>query len=203
MLNHNNKLLLVNDDDETVFEKIGYCIWKSWFYQDLYRYSWLYKLRWKVTHWWRKDHWVKTNLRCDYHDKLALMEDALFSLVDNYVSRNEEDAFSNVSFDWHDEYLDAKAKIIKILHFYNVKLPAMEKRESEILHEYMKDYDMVFGPVDKSTGLGELGFSYSGELSERQREDLKKAHENLESQIFKETQEMLGLCVEVRPYLWT
>jgi hypothetical protein len=200
MLRHDDKAILFNEDEykkSSLFKKIRAWWWDCWLY-DQYNYSWLYRLRWKVTHWWRKDHWVKTNLSCDYHDKVQLMDDALFSLVENYVAKDNEDAFSNVVVEE-----PIRSTIIEIIHFYRIRRPELMMQEESLMSECFGPVEMEFLPLKDREGFGELKMNYKGDLSEEEREAKIRKMRDLETQIYEETQDMLKKCIDVRAYLWT
>jgi hypothetical protein len=195
-----SKGIKIKEKNHTILDYFWDWYWNSWI-DRLYQYSWLYDLRWKITHWWRKDHWVKTNLPCNYHDKTSLMEDALFSLVDNYVAKDQEDAFSRVDYD--NELIDVKEKIIKILHFYHVRQPELQKKCDDLLHICFGPVEMNFIDCEDKPEYKELKMVYKGDMTDEEREKKIREMRDLENQIHEETQEMLKVCVDVRPYLWT
>lgn len=200
MLKYMDKAILYNPEeykDASVFRKIRSWWWDSWIY-GLYEYSWAYRLRWKIKHWWCHDNWVKTNLSVDYHDKPQLMDDALFSLVENYVAKDQEDAFSNVVVEGEE-----RENIIRIIHFYRIRRPELQKKCDDLLGLCFGHSTMEFIPCKDREGFSEMVSHYHGPLSAEERELKIKEMRDLEEQIFNETQDMLNLCVEVRPYLWT
>jgi len=204
MLKYDDKAILYNPDAykrSGLIRKIRAWWWDSWLY-GLYEYSWAYKLRWHVTHWWKKDNWIKTNLPIGYSDKVLLMEDGLFSMVENYIANNKEGAFDKVVIE--DELRD---NLIQIVHFYRIRKPELQERYDMILDALYGEVEMIFRDPDDeertSKGYKILEQKYHGSLTEDQREDLRKYLREIEVQIFEETQEMLKKCIDVRPYLWT
>jgi len=203
MLKYDDKAILYNPelyDESSLLKKIRTWWWGSWIYE-VYEYSWAYHLRWHVTHWWRKDHWVKTNLPIGYHDKTNLMEDALFTLVDDYASRDQEDAFSKVEYD--TDLIEIKKKIIEIIHFYNVRREELQKRCDDLLHLCYGDMELIFTDEETKPGFKKLEMVNHSNMDEDHRQKKIEEMHSLETQIFEETQEMLKKCIEVRPYLWT
>jgi len=198
MLNFDNKAIIIDEvKKKSLYRRIRSWWWDCWLYEQ-YQYSWAYNLRWHITHWIRKDHWVKTNLSIGYYDKTSLMEDALFSLVENYIAKDNEDAFSNVVVEEPQRSI-----IIEIIHFYRIRKPELEVKEKSILHECFGPVEMEFTPCADHEGYSELHMNYKGELSKEDREQKIQELRDLENQIFEETQEMLKKCVDIRPYLWT
>lgn len=168
----------------------------TWIYGK-YQYSWAYKLRWFVTHWWRHDNWIKTNLDINYHDKVGLMEDGLFSMVENFISRDEEDAPSTIVMEdpWY-------TTIIEIIHFYRIRKPELEAAYDLMLHECFGPVEMMF--IDDGNPHGKrLNLKYNGPMTEEEREEKIKRMRDLEKYIFDETQLMLKKCIDVRAYLWS
>lgn len=150
-----------------------------------------------------KGHWI---------DKVSLMEAGLLELVDSFVSKDEEDAFSVVF--WDDEFdghYDAKCKMIEILYWKHVRKPALEAEKDALWDDYHKKYPTIFRelseeackeknlPFDK--GYSELVHEDDVDPVKRE-EDLKNIMDK-ETLIEKETQRILHLCVDVRNYLWT
>ena len=125
MLDHQDKGLIRTlkgmDDDWTPMQKLSLWWNDSWIYS-IYEYSWAYKLRWFLKHWWKHDNWVKTNLPISYQDKDRLMEDAIFSLVEKYVAKDQEDAFSNVVVEG-----DERSTMMEIIHFYRIRKPELQE----------------------------------------------------------------------------
>jgi hypothetical protein len=194
------KGIKLRKEKREIMDKFYSWWYDCWFYNRVYMYSWMYTYRWKITHWWRNDNWIKTSLTVDYHDAPELMEDGLFSLVDRYVSKNQEDAFSICDYD--NELIDIKEKIIQILHFYRVEKPALLKREAELLHEVYKDQKTEFTDCEDKPGYKLLNIVYYGKYSKEELDKLRKEHKEVENKIFERTQEMLKVCIDVRPYLW-
>jgi len=202
MLRYDNKTILFNEDaykKSSLFKKIRAWWWDSWFYSELYQYSWLYNLRWHVTHWWRNDHWVKTNLPIGYHDNPQLMEDAIFSLVENYIAADQEDAFNNVVIEGEE-----RETIIEILHYYRVLKPELEKHYDDMLNEaFGDDCDWKFTPCPDHPGFSSMDTSYTGDLTVDQRKDIITYVHKMEEYIYIKTQEMLKKCIDIRMILWT
>jgi len=198
------KGIKTKDREYSLIDKFWFWYYDSWIYRTLYQYSWLYRLRWHVTHWWRKDHWVKTNLDIGYHDKVGLMEDALFSLVENYVARDKEDAFSNVVVEGEE-----RGKIIKILHFYRIGKPELEKICDRLLDDLYGRYHFEFTPCEDNPELSKMHVVYDGDegdsgwYTEEEREKMRNELRELEQYIFDLTQMYLKMAIDVRGYLWT
>jgi len=171
--------------------------YRSWVYR-FYQYSWLYNLRWFLTHWYQHDNWIKTNLPISYHDKMILMEDGLFAMIEDFISRDKEDAPSVCYID--DDVMD---KIIKILYFYRIRKPELEKEYEELLHETYGKGRFVFTPCPDKEGFSKLDMIYDDVYTPEWRDSMRKKLSELEVHIYDETQKHLHLCVDIRGYLWT
>lgn len=196
MIEHQINCLKGSDEELSTYRKLRLWFYDSWIYRT-YDYSWVSKLRWKITHWWRKCHWVHCDLHCTYHDKSELMEAALFTLVENYVAKDNEDAFSVVVVED-----DVREIIIQILHFYRIEAIEIQTEIDRLLHEIYGKTDMFFVDCDRE-GCKELQFiDHSGHTKEEKKamtEELRR----LEQELFDKTQEHLKICVDIRPYLWS
>lgn len=188
------------DKKDSLFKRIDYKLY-SWYYDSwlmaIYQYSWLYNLKWHITHWWRKDHWIKTNLEIGYHDKPELIEDGLFSLVENYVSRDDEDAPSIILMD--DEF---HKDVIDILHFYKIRKPELMKRQEFMQHEIFGTCILGSKPCERE-GFHELTMTYNDPYTDEERKVKMKECRELENQIHEETQKMLMKVIAIRPRLWS
>lgn len=179
----------------TIWKRIKFFYWDSWL-EHLYRYSWLYRLRWYLTHWIRKDHWIKTNLPIGYHDKPQLIEDGLFALVEDFVSKDGEDVLSKVFLDE-----DIKEKIIEILHWYRVGKPELQEEYNRLLHDVYGDRTrMWFEDCPDKPGYKE--WKSDEEYFESKAEERKRMGE-IEALIWTKTTEMLHIIIDIRGYLWT
>lgn len=168
----------------------------TWLYK-FYQYSWLYNLRWKVTHWFYKEHWVHCDLTCNYHDKMKLMESALFTLVEDFVAKNKEDAFKHVYVED-----DVREKIIQIIHFYRIESVELQKKIDEKLHELYGKNKLCFKEKNEK-GLCEAVFIDNSGFSEIEKKKKRNELQQIEKELFNKTQEYLKLCIDVRPHLWS
>ena len=194
----NTKAIILPDKKYSIWQRLLFRYYDSWFYEEVYRYSWLYRLRWHITHWYRKDHWIKTNLSIGYHDKPVLMEDALFSLVEDFIAKDGEDAPTQIVIE------NEQFEIIRdILHFYRIRKPEMEKEYDYYLHEVYKDTHMNFTPCEDRPKYSVLKFEYTGQYTEEELDDMRKKMYDLEEKIYAETQEMLKKIIDIRMYIWT
>lgn len=161
-----------------------------------YRYSWLYKVRWYITHWWRKDHWIKTNLPIGYHDKPQLIEDGLFSLVEDFVSRNGEDAFCRIYIDdW------VYKTIIDILYWYRIRRPEMESKKNMLMNMLYGDRTKMWWE-DCKDKEGYCELKVDEEFYQRM-EPYTLQLRKLEKEIHLQTQTYLHKVIGIRGYLWT
>jgi len=153
-----------------------------------------YNLRWYIEHYIKKTNYIRTNLSIGYYDKPVLIEDGLFSLVEDFISKDGEDAFR------YGEEEDIREIIIDILHFYRVRKPEVEKEQEELLHELYGDTTWEFIEKDKRKVMTR---KHSNKYTEKERDEMFNKHTELEEELEKETTEMLKKCIEIRHYLWT
>jgi hypothetical protein len=138
------------------------------------------------------------------------MEAGLLELVDKFVSKDEEDAFSVVYWDdEEDGHYDAKCKMIEILYWKHVRKPELEKQKDELWDAYHKKYPIFFKDVSaeecKEKNIPEGCTEMCHENDEdpvKRNAEFKIIHER-EQFIEAETQRILHLCVDVRNFLWT
>ena len=169
---------------------------RSWLY-DLYRFSWLYDLRWHITHWWRNDNQLKTNLPVGYYDKTALIQESLFAAVEDFISRDGEDALVHCMIDD-----DVMVKIIDILHFYRIRLPSIQSDIDYWIHECYGDCVFRMVPCVDRKGISTLEIDYPDKYTEGQRTEMRKKYQDLEKRQYEQIEEMLKKVIEIRPYLW-
>ncbi len=168
----------------------------NWIY-DLYQYSFLYRIRWYITHWIRKDKWVKTELKIGYYDKDSLIENALFTLVSDYVSRSGEDAFSVVEID-----SNIREQIIQILYGYHISLPEMTKQIDNAINTSMANVCFDFTDKETHKDCKELVITYINGLTEEESRDNLKNIQKLEKYKIQETHRLLHMCIDIKDYLW-
>jgi hypothetical protein len=143
--------------------------------------------------WFHQTHVIDTGLmRGYYHDYVEMMIGALLEIVDGYVSRDKEDAFSTVNWEHNDEVNDLKAKIIDILRFKYITRVEMQKKLDDAGSEFSKNFLMKFDN-------GKMVF----EGDEQKRHELLDRCLKLENELEQETQRVLHEIVDVRLYLWT
>jgi hypothetical protein len=189
-------MISTEEEQETILYKIS--MWwymDSWIYNSLYQYSWLYNLRWKVTHYIKKTNWIRTNLPTGYYDIEPLMEDGIFSLVEGYIAKNEEDAWR------YGSEPEVQEDIIDILHFYRVRKPETEKKMDKLLHELYGD--TVWEVAEIAGRKNVRTRKHSDKYTEEERENMFNEHTELEDKLNSETTEMLKKCIDIRAYLWT
>ena len=99
--------------------------------EDIYYFIWhkYDRLRRIIKGLIRKSNYLRTGLPIDsWYDKDYLIPDALFCAVDDFVSKKGEDAFSVINWDFTEHHQLAKAKMIRILHWYNIERPSIEAK---------------------------------------------------------------------------
>ena len=79
--------------------------------------------------WWRQSNKLHTNLPYSFwYDKTMLIPEALFYAVDDFVSRDGEDAFGIVEWGNDEHHQRVRNKIIQILHWFHIERPHLEKK---------------------------------------------------------------------------
>ena len=138
------------------------------------------------------DHNLRTGVkRGEYSDLDHKIENALFLAVEDYISRDAEDALSIVCYDSDEVHIEVKKKIIEILHFYRIELPELQKEESDLMRELYSHFS-----------IEDICKNINREKSE---EEIKKQNKlrDIEKTIFNKTQETLHKVIDVRPFLWS
>ena len=185
---------------KSIYESIFDKFYDSKIY-NYYMYSWLYKIRWKITHWYKKDNWIKTNLPYNYYDKDKLIDEGLFQLIDNFISKDGEDAFSVIYWESHEDQIEAYNKIIDILHFYHVERPKLEKEYDALLDDL---YGERFGKrLILNQETKKVNFSNHRIYNDETFEELRKKLQEIEEFIISETQRYLYMIIDIRLHLWT
>ena len=191
-----------NQKPQTLFHNIQDKFWSiyinSWL-DDLYTYSWLWRTRWFLYHWFHKSHHVKTDLPIGYHDKRELMEQAVFQLVVDFMSKDKEDAYNRIVFS--DELF---REVYDILHFVYIDKPALEKEYEDLLDDLYGGADWSWEDSDREGIKLFKGFLFTkNKYTEEERSMLTKALRCIECKIYEDTQEMLKRCIDIREWLWT
>lgn len=165
-----------------------------------------YWLHWKIRdaifyikHRILQSHLIDTKLpKGKWTDKTSLMEAGLLELIDSFVSRDGEDAFTVCKWDHNECHEDAKFKIIEILYWKCIKQPLLESQKENLWREYHNKYPIYFKRLE-GTNLSEM--LHENDSEERIKE-LKEVVV-FEEMIDAERQRILHLCVDVREFLWT
>jgi hypothetical protein len=146
----------------------------------------------------KQTHMIDTKLdRGHWIDKVSLMEAGLLELVDNFVSRDGEDAFSVVYWD-EGGHLEIKEKIIQILHWKYIGKPELESKIDSLWSQYHKDYPVYFEKIEGSN-CSEMKRKNEDEESDKKYQTIRE----LENELVIKSQENLHLCVDIREFLWT
>ena len=176
----------------TVWKRIrDWMRWTTPFYQIREAY-------WYVIHRFRQDHMIDTKLpKGRYYDVDSLMLHGIFELVDSYVRRDCEDAFSIVDFEWSEEHAQVKQDIIKILHWKNIGRPEIEHQIDSLMHELYGNNTYNWIPVESSQ-YSELKII---EAPVQYREFKTKKLHKLEAKKEQIDTDMLKRAVEIRNYL--
>lgn len=138
--------------------------------------------------WYHQTNLINTGVkRGEYCDIVSLMEFGLLELVDDFVSKNKENAFDIVDYSSCEEDIEDRKKIIEVLHFKHIKKPEMEKEFNKLLHEIYGDSSVL--DCDK-------------EFRDKNKDKIDRLHE-IEDNIFNETQRILHIIIDLRPRLWS
>jgi len=137
-----------------------------------------------------------------YTDKVYLIESCLFEALSNYVSKDGEDAFKYQDLN-DDEamHVDKYREMIKILHFYHIELPELNKKMDECMDN--RTGKIVFTDVEGESGYTELKIVYENDEEEKKSFEALEDSIKLEEEIHEKTTENLKKIVELRGYMWT
>jgi hypothetical protein len=134
-----------------------------------------------------KGHWI---------DKVELMNAALLELVDSFVSKDGEDAFSSI--DWNEGLdIEVKEKIIEILYWKQIRQHELRHEMEKLWDNHFVEFPMRFEPTS------------DGGARMIEPQDKEKNNANVKNIISKEeyfereNERILHLCVDIRNYLWT
>ena len=171
-------------DDVKYYARRPYHWVRNAYYYGMHRWIW-------------HGHMLRTEVEPgQYSDKSFKIPSALFCAVEDFVSRDQEDAFGQVNFDTN--LAPIKAHIIQILHFWCIERPELQEKIDQTLSEwaaatpimtYMLNgvrSSVVFEPKDpaKSKELLDLLHQYEAELAAKTKKYAKKV-------------------VMIHEYLWT
>jgi len=152
--------------------------------------QWKFKgFYWYLYHRIIQSHLVNTGLpKGQYYDKTSLLPEAMLQIVEDFVSRDKEDAFNIVEFDCEQRY-----KIIEVLYFKNIRRVELENQYEELLHK-------CYGNTNIMKVIKE-GFDKIKETPEW-KEDAQKLRD-IEVLKEKELNKILHTVVDLIPYLWS
>mgnify|MGYP006293257299 CR=1 FL=1 len=157
---------------------------------------------WETIYFWFRDiyfylynrihqsHLINTGLPKGHHyDKDTLLIEGILNLVDVFISKNGEDAFSRCDWEVDEEHQIAKAIFIDAIHYKHIR----EKRYYEARKILM---DSIYGDVNSLYQL--VNRRWTNELQEMHRELslVEQKHTNDLTNVLKKV-------IEVRDYLWT
>jgi len=165
---------------------------------------WFWRLRdayYYIYHRILQSHMIDTKVsKGHWCDKTELIKAGLLELVDEFVSKDGEDAFAVVDWEHDETHYDIKSRIIEVLYFKNVKLPEMENQLDKMTHEHFQKYPVNFGEIDEITGCGKVIFA--GKDDPNCEKEMKEIWD-LERKIEEEKQRILHMIIDLRPWLWT
>jgi hypothetical protein len=127
-----------------------------------------------------------------WYDIDTMIEAGLLNLVEDYVSCEGQDAFSVISWDNHEDEIEAYCDIIEILHFKNIELPEKEQHVDKLLH------DLYGGDGILNFSNGTLKFNFPEEHEEKRKELVA-----LEQDILNRKTYFLKKIIDIRGCLWT
>ena len=148
----------------------------------------------KIKGWWRQSNKLRTNLPYTYwYDKTSLIPEALFCAIDDFVSKNGEDAFSVLDWNAYPDNQIAKGKIIEILHWYHVERPELEKTMDDLLNELYGRPDQRIQFIDN-----EVVFP------DRSPEETLKAEKlnEIEGMVYRKNKYYAKMVCSILGYLW-
>lgn len=128
----------------TIREKI-----EDMWYSVKYNYKSIRNYFWCL---WHRTHQLPSGLKAgQWHDKFEMIPETLFYALDDYVSKEGEDAFGLIYWENDDHHINARKKMIKILHWYHIERGEKEAEYDTLLNELYSDSanKIVFG----ETGL--------------------------------------------------
>lgn len=182
---------------ETLWERIReWMRWTTPFYEIREAYWYLYAR-------YHQFHMIDTKLKKGrWWDIDALITNGVFELIDSYVSKAGQDAFSHCDWEWSDKHAQVKQDIIKILHWKHIGKPELEKEADSLLHELYGGTEMKFIP-DSTEDNPERGRLKMVHEDVPYRDFKMKKMYNIEAKIDQIDTDMLKRAVEIRNYLWT
>ena len=123
-----------------------------------------------------------------WHEVSTKIESGLLELVDEYVSKEGQDAFAQIVWDDEECHRNTKAILIDALHFKYCREPAFHKAEQEYLDEMYGDemsFEDIFGPISD------------------ERKAKMDLHNKMTRRFYFDQTIVLKNIVEIRGYLWT
>jgi len=168
----------------------------EWFY-DLYRYSWMRNARSFVRNWIEHSNVIHTGLKHGrYYDKCTLLPEGMFNIIEQYISKDDEDAFSFINWETTEYDIKNKQTIIDVLHWYRVEEPELQK-------EYGRLLDLAYGKIKYVQFDNCVDTVYNGSFSSEERKDMQNRLRRIEEEIVNRNKEMMHKIVDLYPCLWT
>jgi hypothetical protein len=125
-----------------------------------------------------------------------LIEDGLFSAVENYIARNGEDACSFVCME--DKELET---IVDILHWYRIERPELQKEHDELLDFLYGDRRRMWW-VDCENKPGYCRLEMDEDFYNKHKDKSTRMRE-IDNIIYEGNQEHLHKVIDIRDCLWT
>jgi hypothetical protein len=180
--------------------KYRFYVWVTLVFPIFFKFDSAY---WYITNRFKQTHMIDTGMpKGVYSDIVEKMLYGMMQMVEDYVSRDKENAFSIVDFmevsgdSYHQE---TKNKIIEVLHFKNIRLFELEEKLDQMTHEHCKKFP-IYMERSEDTNLYKL--CVTNENDPQYKIDLNKIRE-FEIFIENEKQRILHQIVDIRNSLWS
>ena len=148
----------------------------------------------------RLDSGVKRGHSSDIYHKI---ERSLFLAIDEFASKDKEDALSFIDWENNDGHVAAKETIKDVLHFLHIEEKELKLKEEKLLGELYKcKYDNDL----KNKPMCIFGEEKCEDCPRPREEEAKKLHDeywNLENYLHDKKTELLRKIVDIRDYLWS
>jgi hypothetical protein len=150
-----------------------------------------------MNRWIWHGHMLRTEVEPgQYSDKVFKIPSALFCAVEDYVARDQEDAFGRVEY--NTNLAPIKAQIIQILHFWCIERPELQGRIDQTLSEWAVATPMVIYPIHN--GRSKLEFEPKDPAKSKELLDLLHQYE---AELLAKTKKYAKKVVMIHEYLWT
>ena len=150
-------------------------------------------------------HMLRTTVKPgSYSDLVHKLPDALFCAIEDYVSRDGEDAFSWFDWGgsdvWNNALPGVKGKIIEILHFRHIEQPKLQRDVDEAIAALF--VESVCGREE----LDEDGKWYIPDAPADKKRLFKQKNAQIakmEKELLNKTKKYAKMAIDIHEYLWT